>query len=109
VPAVVYGSPAVTAPKPSALVVGTSFGWAMVRYAFDSHLFGDIHLDYYNRTLVEWPANIHAEVHPQTKEWNDAFLGKDLYVLDLLEVYLFAPDNYVDEFLAQLAAALAPP
>lgn len=106
IPSVDYEWPQPASWRPSTMIVGTSFCWSLIRYANDSRLFDKIYMDYYNRTLVEWPANIHTEVHPRTKAWREVFVGKDLYVLDLFEVFLLAPDTYVDEFLQQLSEEL---
>jgi hypothetical protein len=106
VPLVQHAAPPPASATPSVMFVGTSFCWNIMYDATASQRFGEMHMDYYNRTLVAWPADIHTDVRPYTKEWRDVFLGKDLYVLDLLEVFLLAPDTYVDEFLAEVGGQL---
>jgi hypothetical protein len=94
------------APRPSVMFIGTSFCWTIMHDAFDSGRFGQMHMDYYDRTLVEWPANIHTAVHPNSPEWRAVFLDRDLYVLDLFETYLHAPDGYVTQFLDEVGGEI---
>lgn len=105
----VHAPPADGSPRPSVMFIGTSFCWNIMHDADDSHRFGQIHMDYYNRTLVKWPENIHTEVHPHSPEWRAVFLDRDLYVLDLFEGYLAAPDGYVDQFLTEVGGEIEGP
>lgn len=92
--------------RPSAMFIGTSFQWTIMKDAERTHLFGAIHMDYYNKLLVAWPQDVAVDVHPHTPEWRDLFMTKDLYILDLFEVFLLAPNTYVDEILDQFEAEL---
>ncbi len=96
--------------KPSVLFVGTSFGWTILKDAERTKLFGAMHFDFYNSMFVAWPQNTSFDIHPHSKEWRDIVLDKDLYILDLFECYLLAPDDtYVDRFLADVEDEVAPP
>lgn len=93
-------------PRPTVMFIGTSFCWTIMHDAFRSGRFRQLHLDYYDRTLVEWPANIHTAVHPNSPEWRAVFLDRDLYVLDLFETYLHVPDGYVTQFLDEVGGEI---
>lgn len=99
--------PPTTARKPGFVIAGTSFCWGPLYQAEKSGLFGAMHMNYYNKLIVEWPKNVHTTLVPNTKEWRDAFADKDLYVLDLFEPFLLAPNTYVDEFLEEMRRELA--
>jgi acetyltransferase AlgX (SGNH hydrolase-like protein) len=92
--------------RPSVMFVGTSFCWNLMRDAGDSQRFAQNHMNYYDKTLVEWPANIHTDIHPYSPEWRALFLDRELYVLDLFEPYLAAPDTYADQFLAEVGGEI---
>ena len=95
---------------PKALFIGTSFCWNLVLDAEHAHVFGKLQLDYYDKTLFSIPDNVPTEVHPNTAQWRAQFLGNDLYVLDLFEGYLLAPDDtYVDTFLSAMTASSSSP
>lgn len=102
----VHEPPSEATARPSVMFVGTSFCWNIMFDAFDSGRFGQVHMNYYDKTLVEWPANIHTDIHPYSPEWRALFLDRDLYVLDLFEPYLLAPDTYVDRFLAEVGGEI---
>lgn len=102
-------APAPVAPaddRPSLLLIGTSFEWTILRDAERTQRFGRLHFNSYNKVLVAWPEDVGSDVHPHTEEWRDLFLHKDLYVLELFEVYLFAPGSYVDQTLDELGVEL---
>jgi hypothetical protein len=92
--------------KPSVMCVGTSFCWNIMRDAAASLRFSAIHMDFYHNTLVAWPENTSVPVQRGSKDLGDAFLGKDLYVLDLFETYLQPANTYIDEFLDQVGTEL---
>ena len=106
IPVVSHGAPAPGAFRPSLLLIGTSFQWELLRHAGSSQLFGKLYMNYYNKVFVVWPADAHLAVKPHTDEWRGITLDNDLYVLDLFEVYLLAPDTYVDEVLAEIGSEL---
>lgn len=97
-PAVVFQPPP-PGERPSLLVVSTSFGWTLVSDAESSRVFGDLVIDYYDRRLVKWPRLVEHPAIPHTPEWNEAVLGRDVYVLDLLESFVGAPDSFASRFL----------
>jgi hypothetical protein len=96
-------------PRPTVMFVGTSFCWNIMWDAFDSGRFRQVHMSYYDKTLIEWPTNIRTDIHPHGPEWRALFLDRDLYVLDLFEAYLLAPDGYVDQFLAEVGGEITRP
>jgi hypothetical protein len=102
----VHEPPPDGAARPSVMFVGTSFCWNIMYDAFDSGRFGQVHMNYYNKTLVEWPADIHTDIHPYSPEWRALFLDRDLYVLDLFETYAGGVDTYVDQFLAEVGGEI---
>jgi hypothetical protein len=106
IPAVTHAAPATTEWLPSALIIGTSFCWGLLRDAEDSKRFGKLDMNYYDQTFVHWPENVQGPIVAGTAEWNATTLGKDVYILDLFEGYLGAPDTYADKFLAELEHAL---
>ena len=105
VPVVAAGSQR-SGERPSVLLVGCSFSWTLLRDAERSGVFGELDMNYYNKTFVSWPADGRLAVDPATETWREATLDKDLIVLDLTETYLFAYDAYSTQFVDQLAAAL---
>jgi hypothetical protein len=103
---VVAPAPQRAGERPSALLVGCSFSWTLLRDAGRSGAFGELDMNYYNKTFVSWPADGRLAVDPKTEAWREATLDKDLIVLDLTETYLFAYDAYSTQFVDELAAAL---
>jgi hypothetical protein len=89
------------------MLIGTSFQWQLLRDAGNSHRFGKMFMNYYDRLFVEWPKDVHTTVDRRSDSWRAAMLDNDLYILDLFEVYLLAPDTYVDEVLADLEPEVA--
>ncbi len=104
-PAARHAPPSTLAPRPTILFVGTSFCWSLLREADASGLYGTLHLNYYNSTFETWPVRGHKPVEPDTEAWREIVLGKDLYVLDLFEVFLCA-DGYLDLFLRDFVPEL---
>jgi hypothetical protein len=90
---------------PSLLIVSTSFGWMMLKDAYESGIFSRVRMDYYNKTYVEWPGGKGSENVPHTPLWRSRFLGEDLYVVDLLETYM-PGEGYATEFLRDLTAEI---
>ena len=105
VPVVSHELPAARDPL-SVMFVGTSF---CRRWYFDAQAslqFSRVAMDYYNATLVTAPWDVEGPIQPHTPAWRDAFLGNDLYVLDLLETYYAVADVFIDQFLDELTSEL---
>ena len=102
--------------KPTALLVGSSFTWMLVRDAQRSGVLGKLHFNYYNNSIFDWPTDRRVTTPWQepggiplevdSPAWRAATVGKDLYVLDLFESYLII-GSYSGDFLAQLEQTLA--
>ncbi|HTR52393.1 MAG TPA: hypothetical protein VMJ10_16885 [Kofleriaceae bacterium] len=105
VPRVTHEPPTMT-DAVSVMFVGTSFCWALLRDAELSRRFRSARLDYYNTTLFTGPDHAPTPVQPRTPEWRDAFVGEDLYVLDLFESYYAVPESFLDHFLDELGSEL---
>jgi hypothetical protein len=93
--------------RPGILLVGSSFCWTLLREAERSGLFGELEMNYYNKTFIAWPADVRVPAEPHTPAWREATFEKDVIVLDLFETYLFVPDGYSMQFVDQVGAALA--
>lgn len=118
-PVPVVGVPplATTPDKPDALIIGSSFGWMLVRDAQRSGVFGKLHFNYYNNSMFDWPTEKRVTtpweepgatpIEPFSPEWRAATVDKDLYILDLFEAYLII-GSYSGDFLDQLDQALGP-
>ncbi|HEX3759365.1 MAG TPA: hypothetical protein VHW23_11695 [Kofleriaceae bacterium] len=93
--------------RPSTLLVGSSFMGELASNIDDSRLFGRRIIDYYNATF--YGVNFGQDVHPHTDPWRDVVLDRDLYILDLFEVFLENPrhDTFVYQLADELPAALA--
>lgn len=102
-------------PPPSALFVGTSFNWALIRDAVASQLLAPVHMHYYDSQIIAWPENVSVKAAAGDAAWRAIVEPKDLIVLDLLEPAMFSGHVYIDTFLThaeQLAArpaAVRPP
>ena len=79
---------------PNALWIASSFGWPMRFDAADSHRFARLALDFYNRTYDQVGGPSGVEVVAHTPVWREAFLGRDLYVLELNESYVTPGDFF---------------
>jgi hypothetical protein len=109
-PVAIHSDHSPVAAPPNLLVIGTSFCWNLMRDAGKARVFGTVHMDYYDKTLVPWPDGAWSQVQPGTPEWRRVFLGADLYVFDLFEGYLLSPDDtYVDTFLSAMMASSSSP
>jgi len=108
VPVVAAPAAAPAGARPNALIVGCSFSWTLLRDAERSRALGALYMNYYNKTFVAWPQDVHTPVEPGSAAWNDITLREDLYILDLTETYLFADGAYSTEFVDQLGEALLP-
>ena len=101
---VVKHAPATNQPKPNAIFMGTSFNWNIIREAAESGVFGRLYLNYYNKTFVAWPADIHTPVEPHTDAWRDIVVPNDLYVVDVFETYMPLNTEMFDQLLKELDA-----
>jgi hypothetical protein len=107
-PIVVGLAPAAASPmtRPKTLIVGSSFAWGLVKDARRAGLTDELHVYYYNRSLVIWPENRVIPLDVATPAWTEFVADRDLIVLDLFEPYNH-PQGYSQQFVDQLAAALA--
>lgn len=98
IPSARHTPPSPFAPRPNILFVGSSFCTNLMREAAASGLYGPIHFNYYNVAFETWPHSYHKPLERDTDFWREITLDRDLYVLDLYEVYLL-PEGHVDGFL----------
>lgn len=108
-PVVVGLAPAATLPtaRPRLLIVGSSFAWGLVADARRSGIFGELHVYYYNESLVVWPDNRVIPLEKESAAWTELVAARDLILLELFEPYNH-PQGYSQRFVDQLAASLAP-
>ncbi|MGN6108560.1 MAG: alginate O-acetyltransferase AlgX-related protein [Kofleriaceae bacterium] len=91
-----------------AMFISTSFGWQLLREADASRRFSATWIDYYDKTLFGYPAQIEFPVRAHEPLWRLAMMYDDLYVIELFEPYLLtSPDHFVGTALAALEAELA--
>jgi hypothetical protein len=88
--------PAPAGPRPSMMLIGTSFCWAMVDDAKRSQQV-DVSLAYYDSTLYTGPNLAPSDLRATPNAWRDAMLGKDIYVLDLFESYIGARNANINQ------------
>jgi hypothetical protein len=90
--------------KADALVIGSSFGWRLVREAERNHVFRFDYFFYYNRTVYDRMEGPPFKVpDPKSQVWLDLVLSKDIFIYPVPEEYLL-PQR--DEFVGALIEAL---
>jgi len=112
VPGVKHALPPPARSRPRMLVTSTSFGWQLMRDAYDSGVFAAVWMNYYNQVFVdaaEGPNAVRIPVEPSKPGWRDRVMTNDLIVLDLFESYLGYPEAYVQLFLDDVTRALDAP
>lgn len=110
VPGVKHASPPPSPHRPRMLVTSTSFGWQLMRDAYDSGIFAAVWMNYYNQVFVDAAEGPNAEripVDAKQPGWHDRVMTNDLIVLDLFESYLGYPEAYVQLFLDDVSHGLA--
>lgn len=105
--AIALHAPAPPGPKPSAILISSSFGWTLIKDAARSGRFSALYSDYYDKEIVSWPGeqgarftSKHFTSHGDAL-WQDAFRDRDIYVYEMFETYLFNDDVFtrvLDEF-----------
>lgn len=92
-------------PRPSVLMIGTSFCWQLAEELRTSELWSGIYLNYYNSFFYRISDMAEERLKQGSPLWREGTLDKDLYLLDLFEGYL-SSGNYIDQFLDQAGPAL---
>ena len=107
-PNVVHPGIGAGATGPSLFTIGTSFFETLAWDAAYSQSFRSVQMNYYNRRIFHvFPEGEALVALPHSEAWRAATHGKDLYVLDMFEVYF--PGAYMKEFLTEFGADMGPP
>lgn len=94
-------------PGPSVMTIGTSFFGTLAWDATVSQQFGPVHMNYYNKQMFALPKGEGKSFKAHTDEWRASVHGKQLYILDMFEVYF--PGAYLKEFVKELSEEPGPP
>jgi SGNH hydrolase-like domain, acetyltransferase AlgX len=76
------------AEAPRTLWISTSFGWTMMGDAGLSKRFREMHLDYYRSLVHDGITGETFDAKQRTEHWRAIYPTRDLYVLEMFEVYL---------------------
>lgn len=91
---------------PSLMTVGTSFFGTLAWDATMSQEFGPVHMNYYNNVVFPLPKGDEVRAPAHTDAWRAVTHKKDLYILDMFEVYF--PGAYLKAFVKELGDELGP-
>jgi hypothetical protein len=95
--------------RPSAMVLGSSFGWKFVHEAERTHALGHVYLHYYLSTLVDLDGGPHRGVALRSNEWQDLVSATTLFLAPVPEEYLVHDgEAFLDAVIATFDAANPP-
>lgn len=89
-PGAACAPPPSNTPRPSVVLIGSSFMWQLAYAIEDSRRFGRTDVDYYDAELVGIPEARYGRRPYLAGDaaWRDAFLGRDVVIVEIFETYL---------------------